>query len=143
MTRNAQRHSHRMSDDDAMSLDLSGYELCWPTALFASEGERVLRSDNSAWQERAKWLMTEALVGTTAVADFEEVSNAASVYDDPWAPQPRLKGPTQRTGSPSWSTVLRSFGTPLLPARIGRSATAEDPRPMGACHGTRSGTSRE
>ena len=30
-----------MRHDDAVSLDLSGYELCWPTVLFASEGSAV------------------------------------------------------------------------------------------------------
>ena len=61
-----------MSDDVVVSLDLSNYELLWPASLFISEGERVLRSAGS-WQDRAVWLMTEALAGTTAVADFEDL----------------------------------------------------------------------
>lgn len=32
-----------MEDDVAVSLDLRNYELRWPAALFASEGERILR----------------------------------------------------------------------------------------------------
>ncbi|WP_331712343.1 hypothetical protein [Streptomyces davaonensis] len=67
-----------------MSLDLSNYELLWPTSLFVSEGERILRSKGS-WQDRATWLMTEALAGTTAVADFEDLPNHTAPIDDPWA----------------------------------------------------------
>ncbi|WP_319071827.1 hypothetical protein [Streptomyces europaeiscabiei] len=67
-----------------MSLDLSNYELLWPTALFVSEGERILRSTGS-WQDRAKWLLTEALAGTTAVADFEDLPNHTAPTADPWA----------------------------------------------------------
>ncbi|GED90722.1 hypothetical protein [Streptomyces sp. 6-11-2] len=67
-----------------MSLDLSNYELLWPASLFVSEGERVLRSTGS-WQDRAKWLMTEALAGTTAVADFEDLPNYTAPTADPWA----------------------------------------------------------
>lgn len=33
-----------MGDDVAVSPDLSNYELLWPTTLFVSEGERILRS---------------------------------------------------------------------------------------------------
>jgi hypothetical protein len=39
-----------MGDDVAVSLDLSNYELLWPTSLFVSEGERILRS-MSSWQD--------------------------------------------------------------------------------------------
>ncbi|MFF4796066.1 hypothetical protein ACFY2M_41845 [Streptomyces sp. NPDC001276] len=67
-----------------MSLDLSNYELLCPAPLFVSEGERVLRSTGS-WQDRAKWLMTEALAGTTAVADFEDLPNHTAPTADPWA----------------------------------------------------------
>ncbi|MGP4004444.1 hypothetical protein [Streptomyces sp. 8N706] len=74
-----------MSDDDAVSLDLSNYELLWPTSLFVSEGERILRSTSSSWEDRAIWLMAEALAGTTAVADFEELPNHSGRTDDPWA----------------------------------------------------------
>ncbi|GFE17892.1 hypothetical protein Sgleb_59390 [Streptomyces glebosus] len=70
--------------DDAVSLDLSNYELRWPTSLFVSEGERILRtaSDDRAWQDRAIWLMTEALAGTTVVADFKEADDWQT---DAWA----------------------------------------------------------
>lgn len=111
-----------------MSLDLSGYELCWPTALFASEGRRVLQSGTSAWEERAKWLLTEALVGTTAVADFDEaLSGPIFADDDPWAtgPSVRVTGPTRR----EWFTELiervpelrhASAVSPYWPQRHGR-----------------------
>ncbi|WP_371550470.1 hypothetical protein OG266_34350 [Streptomyces sp. NBC_00554] len=67
-----------------MSLDFSNYELLWPTALFVSEGERILRSTGS-WQDRAKWLLTEALAGTTGAADFEDLPNHTAPAADPWA----------------------------------------------------------
>ncbi|MFI9771670.1 hypothetical protein ACIHJG_33050 [Streptomyces sp. NPDC052415] len=70
-----------------MSLDLSNYELLWPTSLFVSEGERILRNTGS-WQERAIWLMTEAMAGTTAVADFEDLPKHTAPVDDPWAAAP-------------------------------------------------------
>lgn len=73
-----------MSDDVVVSLNLSNYELLWPASLFISEGERVLRSAGS-WQDRAVWLMTEALAGTTAVADFEDLPNHTAPTSDPWA----------------------------------------------------------
>ncbi|MFH8736771.1 hypothetical protein [Streptomyces sp. NPDC017964] len=60
-----------MSDDVAVSLDLSNYELLWPTQVFVAEGERILRVASLSWEKQAKWLLTEAL-GSTAVADFEE-----------------------------------------------------------------------
>ncbi|MET7714833.1 hypothetical protein [Streptomyces sp. NPDC005407] len=68
-----------------MSLDLSNYELLWPTTLFTSEGDRIVRSTGASWEDRAIWLMTEALAGTTAVADFEEVPQHKGPADDPWA----------------------------------------------------------
>jgi hypothetical protein len=68
-----------------VSLDLSNYELLWPTPLFVAEGERVLRTTGSSWEERAKWLLTEALAGTTAVADFEEMPSHKDPAADPWA----------------------------------------------------------
>nr|WP_130330149.1 hypothetical protein [Streptomyces sp. BK022] len=64
-------------------LDLSNYELRWPATLFASEGERVLRSWNRWWEEQAVRLLTEALVGTMAAADFEDLSNHPATSDDP------------------------------------------------------------
>ncbi|MEO3750793.1 hypothetical protein [Streptomyces sp. B6B3] len=69
-----------------MSLDLSNYELVWPTELLVSEGERILRSASPSWETKAKWLMTESLAGTTAVADFEEVRSQKAASDDPWPP---------------------------------------------------------
>lgn len=66
-------------------LDLSNYELRWPTPLFVSEGERVLRSSNTSWEEQAVWLLTEAYAGTTAVADFEDLPSRPAPSDDPWA----------------------------------------------------------
>ncbi|MEU3907241.1 hypothetical protein AB0F20_26050 [Streptomyces goshikiensis] len=71
-----------MGDDDAVSLDLSNYELTWPVSLFVSEGERIIASTGSSWTDRAEWLMTEALSGSTAVADFDEMPNHNEV--DPW-----------------------------------------------------------
>ncbi|WUE86722.1 hypothetical protein OG624_40705 [Streptomyces virginiae] len=71
-----------MGDDDAVSLDLSNYELTWPASLFVSEGERVITSAGSSWADRAEWLMTEALSGSTALADFGEMPNHNEV--DPW-----------------------------------------------------------
>ena len=73
-----------MGDDVVVSLDLSNYELQWPVSLLVSEGERILRSTGS-WQDRAKWLLTEALAGTTAVADFEDLPNHTAPTTDPWA----------------------------------------------------------
>ena len=70
-----------MGEDVAVSLDLNNYELAWPTSLFVSEGERIIKSAGSSWEDRAEWLMTEALSGSTAVADFGEMANHS---DDPW-----------------------------------------------------------
>ncbi|WP_158697796.1 hypothetical protein [Streptomyces prunicolor] len=52
-----------MGDDVAVSLDLSSYELLWPALLFAADGECILRVTGRAWEEQAKWLLTEALGG--------------------------------------------------------------------------------
>jgi hypothetical protein len=73
-----------MGDDVAMSLDLSNYELRWPTELFVAEGERILRISGSSWEEQAKWLLTEAL-GSGAAMDFEEAPVHRDPADDPWA----------------------------------------------------------
>lgn len=71
---------------NAMAVDLSSYELVWPTALFVAEGGRIARSSGPLWSERAKWLLTEALLGTTAVADFDDAANLKERQDvDPWA----------------------------------------------------------
>jgi hypothetical protein len=67
-----------------VSLDLSNYELLWPTPLFVAEGERILRTTGSSWEDRAKWLLTEAIAGTTAVADFEEIPSHKDPAADPW-----------------------------------------------------------
>ncbi|GAA1927723.1 hypothetical protein GCM10009716_39600 [Streptomyces sodiiphilus] len=67
-----------------MSLNLSNYELLWPASLFVSEGECILRSTGS-WQERAVWLLTEALAGTTAIADFQDLPDHTAPPSDPWA----------------------------------------------------------
>lgn len=78
-----------MGDDGAVSLDLSNYELLWPAELLASEGERILRASDrtsgSSWVDRATWLITEALAGTTAAADFEELPDLDASTDDPWS----------------------------------------------------------
>jgi hypothetical protein len=73
-----------MGDDVAMSLDLSNYELRWPTELFVAEGERILRISGSSWEGQAKWLLTEALGGGAAL-DFEEAPVHRDPADDPWA----------------------------------------------------------
>jgi hypothetical protein len=68
---------------NAVMVDVGSYERVWPAALFVAEGERVALSSGPSWSDRVKWLLTEALSGTTAVADFEDVA-----YDgesDPWA----------------------------------------------------------
>ncbi|MFE6892009.1 hypothetical protein [Streptomyces sp. NPDC057694] len=82
-----------MSDDGAVSVDLSNYELLWPHELFASEGQRILRASDrtsaSSWVERAAWLITEALAGTTAVADFEELPDEPRPRSDAlWSSTP-------------------------------------------------------
>lgn len=85
-----------MSDDVVVSLDLSNYELLWPTPLFVSEGERILRITGSSWEEQAKWLLTEALVGATAVADFEEIPGHRNPAADPWDTTARRYGGVHR-----------------------------------------------
>jgi hypothetical protein len=75
----------QLRDDVGVSIDLGNYELLWPAALFNAEGGRVLRGAHRFWEERAIWLMTEALAGSTAAADFEELPNHSSPGDDPWA----------------------------------------------------------
>ncbi|WSF74578.1 hypothetical protein OG754_40550 (plasmid) [Streptomyces decoyicus] len=110
-----------MEDDVAVSLDLRNYELLWPAALFASEGERVLRASNSAWEDRAIWLMTEALAGTTAVTDFEEVPRQTNVtHQDPWTSEP-LEGMKTGPDRRDWFTELVN--------RAAELRTAAAPRP--------------
>ncbi|MEU6225274.1 hypothetical protein [Streptomyces sp. NPDC047042] len=73
-----------MGDDASVSFDFSNYELRWPTELFVTEGERILRVTGSSWEEQAKWLLTEALAGGAAL-DFEETPAHRDPADDPWA----------------------------------------------------------
>nr|WTB35495.1 hypothetical protein OG781_44025 [Streptomyces sp. NBC_00830] len=96
-----------------MSLDLSNYELRWPTSLFVSEGERVLRSSNTSWEEQAVWLLTEALAGTTAIADFEDLSNHPAPSDDPWASTTPGLGKRAGMDKREWLTELISRAAEL------------------------------
>lgn len=41
-----------MGDDVVVSLDLRNYELLWPAALFAAEGDRILRVKGPACRSR-------------------------------------------------------------------------------------------
>ncbi|MGW4689659.1 hypothetical protein ACWEPM_32870 [Streptomyces sp. NPDC004244] len=123
-----------------MSLDLSNYELTWPTSLFVSEGERLLRSSGSTWVKRAEWLMTEALSGSTAVADFDEMPSHHDV--DPWASTaPGWGRPPVMTKSDWFSELISraseirhaSTPRPYWPQRQGRGlsvdgSTARDAR---------------
>ncbi|MEU6825590.1 hypothetical protein ABZ921_33675 [Streptomyces atriruber] len=130
-----------------MSLDLSNYELRWPTSLFVSEGERVLRTSNTSWVEQATWLLTEALAGTTAVADFEDVPNHpphrhSAPSDDPWAITTPSWGKRSGTDQHDWLTELINRANelrhaaqprPYWPQRQGRGlshdgSTARDTR---------------
>ncbi|MFJ7205136.1 hypothetical protein ACIQWR_16530 [Streptomyces sp. NPDC098789] len=123
-----------------MSLDLSNYELTWPPSVFVAEGERILRTTGTSWVDRAAWLMTEALVGSTAVADFEEVPN---VIDDPWgATASRWGGQSAVVTQQDWfSELIRRASEirpataprPYWPQRLGRGpsidgSTARDSR---------------
>ncbi len=73
-----------------MSVDLSMYELVWPTELFVSEADRIARSESTTWASRAAWLLTEAFSGMTAVSDFEDVAKTKAARGwgkakaDPW-----------------------------------------------------------
>ncbi|EYT77966.1 hypothetical protein CF54_39785 [Streptomyces sp. Tu 6176] len=96
-----------------MSLDLSNYELRWPTQLFMSEGERVLRSSNTSWVEQAIWLLTEALAGTAAVADFEDLPNRPIPSDDPWASTTPGWGKRDGMDKRDWLTELVSRASEL------------------------------
>ncbi|MGW3736489.1 hypothetical protein [Streptomyces sp. NPDC005148] len=104
-----------------MSMDLSNYELCWPASLFVSEGERVLRSSNTSWEEQAIWLLTEALAGTTAIADFEDLSNRPAPSDDPWASTTPGWGKRAGMDKREWLTELIS--------RAAELRHAAEPRP--------------
>ncbi|MER6144940.1 hypothetical protein ABT174_33735 [Streptomyces sparsogenes] len=125
-----------------MSLDLSNYELRWPTSLFISEGERVLRSSSASWEEQAIWLLTEALVGTTAAADFEDLPKSSTLSDDPWVSTTPGWGKRGRMNKREWLTELVSCAAelrhaaeprPYWPQRQGRGlshdgSTARDTR---------------
>jgi hypothetical protein len=115
-----------MGDDDAVSLDLSNYELLWPASLFVSEGERVLRSLNASWEDQAIWLMTEALAGTTAVADFEDLPSHPTSSDDPWVTPGR--GKRAGTDKREWFTELVDRADELRHA----AALAATPAAQGA-----------
>jgi hypothetical protein len=111
-----------MGDDVAVSPDLSNYELLWPTTLFVSEGERILRS-KSPWQERATWLMTESLAGTTAavaVADFEDLPDHTTSTADPWATTATGWGKQRVTHQYDWSTELINWAPELRHAAAPR-----------------------
>ncbi|WP_329130334.1 hypothetical protein [Streptomyces sp. NBC_00670] len=108
-----------------MSLDLSNYELLWPAELLASEGERILcasdRTSDSSWVDRATWIITEALAGTTAVADFEELPDRDVPTDAPWS-----------STTPGWDSQpgmgKREWFTELV-HRAGELRQAAAPRP--------------
>ncbi|MCX4713968.1 MULTISPECIES: hypothetical protein [Streptomyces] len=108
-----------------MSLDLSNYELLWPAELLASEGERILRASDrtsgSSWVDRATWLITEALAGTTAVADFEELPDLDATTDDPWSSTPPGWVSRAGMGKREWFTGLIN--------RAGELRHAAAPRP--------------
>ncbi|MFF0537100.1 hypothetical protein ACWDF1_11470 [Streptomyces coelicoflavus] len=108
-----------------MSLDLSNYELLWPAELLVSEGERILRASDrtsdSSWVDRATWLITEALAGTTAVADFEELPDRDAPTDDPWSSTTPGWGNRAGTGKREWFTELVN--------RAGELRQAAAPRP--------------
>ncbi|WP_346268732.1 hypothetical protein [Streptomyces sp. So13.3] len=104
-----------------MSLDLSNYELLWPTELFIAEGERISRANNRFWSDRAIWLLTEALSGTTAVADFEDLPAQSGVNDDPWAPKQSWGAPQRAMTQHDWFDELIS--------RAGELRHAAAPRP--------------
>jgi hypothetical protein len=114
-----------MGDDVAVSLDLSNYELLWPAELLASEGERILcgsdRTSDSSWVDRAIWLITEALAGTTAVADFEELPDRDAPTDDPWSSTAPGWGSRAGTGKREWFIGLVN--------RAGELRHAAAPRP--------------
>ncbi|SNT61936.1 hypothetical protein SAMN05216276_108623 [Streptosporangium subroseum] len=104
---------------NAVRVDVDAYELLWPTTLFITEGERIARSSGGQWSDRVTWLLTEALSGTTAMADFEDVANLKkSQQVDPWASAaPSRTTPTWGTGDGNpqreWFTELLSRANEL------------------------------
>ncbi|WP_432104465.1 hypothetical protein [Streptomyces sp. bgisy091] len=107
-----------------MSLDLSNYELRWPTALFVAEGEHALHAAGPSWDERVTWLLTEALVGGTAVADFAAISAAAQLSNDPWVTSASRWGTAHKTQKDEQSAWLKE-----LLARASELQHATAPRP--------------
>ncbi|WEH34809.1 hypothetical protein PZB75_16500 [Streptomyces sp. AM 4-1-1] len=99
-----------MGDDGAVIVDVSNYELVWPTSLFVSEGERILRTPTSQWEDRAEWLLTEAMVGSTAVTDFREVD----AFRDPWATTRESRTLTRTREN--WFSELISRASEIRPA---------------------------
>ncbi|MYV69622.1 hypothetical protein GT043_27505 [Streptomyces sp. SID2131] len=119
-----------MGDDGAVIVDLSNYELVWPTSLFVSEGERILRTkgSRSSWEDRVEWLLTEALVGSTAVADFQEVEAGRSDWGS--TRESRYRGDTRE----DWFSELVSRASeirlaiaprPYWPERHGRGLSVD------------------
>ncbi len=104
----------RMGDDDAVIVDLSNYELVWPTDLFTSEGERILRTPTSPWEDRAEWLLTESLVGSTAVTDFREIEAPR----DPWGATRESR--SRRGTREDWFSELISRASEIRPAVVPR-----------------------
>ncbi|MBG7704803.1 hypothetical protein HCJ76_43775 [Streptomyces sp. MC1] len=120
-----------MGDDVAVSLDLNNYELLWPTELFVTEGERILRVTGHAREEQAKWLLTEAFAGTTAVADFEERPDH---NDDPYA-STGVWGRSNADARVDWFTELVNRASelrhaaaprPYWPQRRGSGLSSDD-----------------
>ncbi|MGW3361282.1 hypothetical protein ACWDFL_38960 [Streptomyces bungoensis] len=114
-----------------MSLDFNNYELLWPTELFVAEGERILRVTGRAWEEQAKWLLTEAFAGTTAVADFEE---SPDHNDDPFA-STGVWGSSPAGARVDWFTELVNRASelrhaaaprPYWPQRRGSGLSSDD-----------------
>ncbi|MFD9505009.1 hypothetical protein [Streptomyces sp. NPDC060035] len=107
-----------------MSLDLSNYELRWPTSLFVAEGEHVLRAADRSWDKRVTWLLTEALVGSTAAADFAAIPTALNLTDDPWAGTASHWGAAKKTEKDQQRAWLEE-----LLARASELQHAAAPRP--------------
>lgn len=105
----------------SVTLDLTTYELLWPTELFIAEAERVARSQSATWTSRAEWLLTEAFSGTTAAADFEDAAKTKT--DKP-------SGPTDPwdTSTTWWTDTRRDWFGELV-RRAGELRHAAAPRP--------------
>jgi hypothetical protein len=127
----ATKQCYRMN---VVTADLSSYELVWPTALFVAEGGRIVRTGGTLWGERATWLLTEALSGTMAVADFEDAANLNDRQaTDPWAstsPSPRS---SDGDGQREWFAELINRGRQRLSGRGMTRAMAAPSRGCGSC----------